>query len=326
MAVAIAWKPPSTCRISPLMPRDQSENRKQTACATATGRSVSQPSGARSGPLAGQAVEARDAARGRRLDRAGGDEVHADARGAEVAGQVAGHGLERRPWRRPSSRTRARPREASKSSPTTLPPSSIRGSSSAASALSENALVVKACGGALGRGLEEAAAERVLGREGDRVEHAVDAAPAARRARRAARAGPPGCSRRARARQRARAAAGRALGQPPGAAEAREHHLGARQLRLLGHREGDAAVGQGPGDQQALAVEVHSSTGTAAQGVVLGRRSLSRRTTASTTARSTSRPCWLRHAPLVSSMPRRPGAVAQAGPRRGSCRRLPPGA
>ena len=62
--------------------------------------------------------------------------------------------------------------------PTIAPPSSISGSSAALSAFSEYALVWNAVRRALGRRLEEVAAEGVLGREGDRVQHAVDAAPA----------------------------------------------------------------------------------------------------------------------------------------------------
>src|SRR6202034_581355 len=42
----IAWKPPSTCRISPVIPRARSLSRKQTAAATGEASRVSQPSGA----------------------------------------------------------------------------------------------------------------------------------------------------------------------------------------------------------------------------------------------------------------------------------------
>ena len=44
--VPIAWKPPSTWRISPVIARARSESRKQTAPATGPASSVSQPSGA----------------------------------------------------------------------------------------------------------------------------------------------------------------------------------------------------------------------------------------------------------------------------------------
>src|SRR3954454_6360026 len=46
-------------------------------------------------PQAGERLEPRDALGGRRLDRAGGDEVHADVLLAQVARQVAVHRLER---------------------------------------------------------------------------------------------------------------------------------------------------------------------------------------------------------------------------------------
>ena len=41
-----AWKPPSTCRISPVIARARSESRKQIVSATGPGSSTSQPSGA----------------------------------------------------------------------------------------------------------------------------------------------------------------------------------------------------------------------------------------------------------------------------------------
>ena len=44
--VPIAWKPPSTWRISAVMARERSDRRKQTVPATGPASSVDQPSGA----------------------------------------------------------------------------------------------------------------------------------------------------------------------------------------------------------------------------------------------------------------------------------------
>ena len=59
---------------------------------------------------------------------------------------------------------------------------------------------------------------------------------------------------------RSAAAARGALGHPPHAAEARQHHLGARVLGPLGDREGDAAPVDDAGDQDPLALEDHRNT------------------------------------------------------------------
>ena len=75
----MAWKPPSTWMISPVIARAGSESRKQTAPATGPGSSVSQPSGAWRCHALGEVVEARDAARGERAERPGGHQVHAHA-------------------------------------------------------------------------------------------------------------------------------------------------------------------------------------------------------------------------------------------------------
>src|SRR5919201_915037 len=45
-AVPIAWKPPSTCTISPVIARAMSDSRNRIADATGAGSPVSQPSGA----------------------------------------------------------------------------------------------------------------------------------------------------------------------------------------------------------------------------------------------------------------------------------------
>ena len=85
----MAWKPPSTCRISPVIARARSLSRNSTAPATGAGSSVSQPERRLALPGVGEVGEAGDAARGERAERAGGHEVHAHAARAEVARQVA---------------------------------------------------------------------------------------------------------------------------------------------------------------------------------------------------------------------------------------------
>jgi hypothetical protein len=121
-------------------------------------------------------------------------------------------------------------------------------------------------GGALKAGVEELAAERVLGRVGDRVQDPVEASPA--RLELPRDRGEVGLAVDVELEdvgglgQPLRGA----LGEPPRATEAGEHHLGAGQLRLARDREGDAAAGDHPGDQQALAVEHQRSTRPATSG------------------------------------------------------------
>jgi hypothetical protein len=62
--------------------------------------------------------------------------------------------------------------------------------------------------------------------------------------------------------RRLREALRRALGHRAHAAEARQQHLGAGVLGLLGDREGDAASVDDPRDEDPLAVEDHKNTST----------------------------------------------------------------
>src|SRR4029079_11346431 len=90
--------------------------------------------------------------------------------------------------------------------------------------------------------------------------------------------------------RRLRQPAGGALGQAHRAAEAREDHLGARVLGLLGDRKGDALAREHPGDQQALALEDHSGiTSSLPRSAPTGER----RQSISTRARATVRPRWV---------------------------------
>ena len=106
----IAWKPPSTCRISPVIARARSL--KQEADGGGDGSRVAGVPAERRAraPERREIVEARDAARRNGLDRAGRDEVDADP--ARLRGRARGSATRSRapPSRPPSSRRPARRR------------------------------------------------------------------------------------------------------------------------------------------------------------------------------------------------------------------------
>ena len=185
IGVPIAWKPPSTWMISAVIARAASESRKLIVSATGAGSSTSQPQRRLALPRVGEVAEARDAARGERAERAGGHEVHAHAARAEVAREVARRWPPAPPWPRPSSRRPARrPARRSPGRRSPRPPPGTGPAAPTASAFSENARRLERGDRALRRRVEEVAAERVLGREGDRVQDAVDAPPALAQVRR----------------------------------------------------------------------------------------------------------------------------------------------
>ena len=254
----IAWKPPSTCRISPLIARARSDSRKQTA--SATGRRVGRvpPERRLLAPQAGELVEAGDALGRGRLDRSGGHEVHPHARRGRGRAPGSGTPTRARPSPRPSSRRPARPPRRRSPCPTNEPPSSpISGARAPASALNEYAQVRKAISadsaGALMKlppsaspGAKAIACRapsrpapaepssrgdggQVVGRVHVQLEHV--------RRRRQPRGGP--------------------LGHALGAAEAGQHDLGALLLGPLGHRVGDRAAREHARDEQSLALEQH---------------------------------------------------------------------
>ena len=103
----IAWKPPSTWIISPVIAARQVREQERDDVADRLGSVVSHPSGARCAPRVGDLVEPGDALAGHRADRAGAHGVDADAVGPEVPREVAGRRPRGRPWRRPSSRRSA---------------------------------------------------------------------------------------------------------------------------------------------------------------------------------------------------------------------------
>ena len=109
----------------------------------------------------------------------GGDEVHAHAARTEVAREVARGRLERGLGDahpvvdRPGDRAR---RSRARRSP--RPPPDSRSASADGERLERERARLERGDRALRRRVEEVAAERVLGREGDRVQDAVDAAPA----------------------------------------------------------------------------------------------------------------------------------------------------
>ena len=178
ICVPIAWKPPSTWMISAVIARAASLSRKLIAPPPAPGPRRPSGSGAWLLPRGREVAEARDAARGERRQRAGGHEVHAHAARAEVAREVARGRLQRglgdahpvvdRPGDlgvevEPDDRRALLREEVGE-------PDGQR--------LQRERRGLERGDRALDRRVEEVAAERVLGREGDRVQDAVDAAPA----------------------------------------------------------------------------------------------------------------------------------------------------
>ena len=107
--------------------------------ATMLGSSMSQPSGAVL-PERGELLEAGNAARGDCAERAGADEVHADALGPEVVREVARDRLERRLGDAHPVVDRPGDRGVEVEADD-VAPDGISGASAAAIALSEKALV-----------------------------------------------------------------------------------------------------------------------------------------------------------------------------------------
>ena len=160
---------------------------RRTRRATGSGSLMSQPSGARSDHDVLELLEAGDAPRRDRADRA---RPRRGSRGCP-SGRGRGRGSARstrtRPWRRPSSRRRAtRLRLLSKSRPTMRAAGAPSAAAHAtASAFSEYAETCSATATSSHGAVEEAAAEARLRGEADRVQHAVElAADASARARR----------------------------------------------------------------------------------------------------------------------------------------------
>ncbi len=231
-AVPIAWKPPSTCRISPVIGARQVAQQEQDRSGDRP-RIVGVPAQRRLAlPGGGEVAEAGDAARRERAQRAGGHEVHAHAARPEVAGQVARRRLER--GLRHAHPVVDRPRDRG----VEVEPDDARallgvqvGEPGGERLQRERARPERRLG-ALRRRVEEVAAERVLGRERDRVQDAVEAAPAL------AQVVGDGLEvvgvvdveleHVGRLRQLGR----RPLGHPLDAAERGEHHLGAGLLGL----------------------------------------------------------------------------------------------
>ena len=117
----IAWKPPSTCTISPVIPRARSDSRKQTASATGAGSLVSHPSGA--------CAPQRPASLSKPgMPPAAGVSSGRPRRGSRACPKRRGRGRDSArptrapPWPRPSSRRRARrPRRRSRARRTSRP-------------------------------------------------------------------------------------------------------------------------------------------------------------------------------------------------------------
>ena len=186
-------------------------------------------------------------------DRAGGHQVHADARAAEVARQVAANGLERRLGHPHPVVDRPGHRGVEGRGPPGSPPSGISGASADASALNEKALVRKASAADSGGVSRKSPPSASRGREGDRVERAVDRAPARLElAGSAAKSLGVFTSSSSTSGGSGSCAAARSVSR-----RARPKLVSTTSapvlLRPLGHGEGDAAAGQHAGDHEALA-------------------------------------------------------------------------
>ena len=159
-----------------MIPRAWSESRKQTAAATGPGRRCPSPA-APGAPTARRAPRSRGCPGGDRLDRARGDEVDADAARPEVAREVARDALERR--LRDAHPVVDRPGDRRvEVQPDDRAPALHQRRERGRERLERERARLERRDRARRRRVEEAAAERVRGRERDRVQHAVDPPPA----------------------------------------------------------------------------------------------------------------------------------------------------
>ena len=254
-----AWTPPSTWRISPVVIGKRSLKRARQALATAVGV-VDVPAERRPvGPGVLEGAEPRDGLGRHGADRPRRDEVHPDAAGPELLGQVAGEGLEGRlghahpvvdgPGHR-GVEVEADHRRAAVA--TRRPQQRQEGVDQRLERVGRD---VERRRDVVPVGGEHPAAQAVGRREADGVQQAVEAVPALgqRRAGGAQLVGgrhvdleDVGLGGQL---------AGRALGQREGAAGAGEHDVGALFLGQAGHREGQRGVGEDARDEEPLAVE-----------------------------------------------------------------------
>ena len=242
-----ALKPPSTLSTWPVMARAKSESRKAIAPATGSG-SLGVPAERRLlAPAVGELAEAGDAARGDRLQRAGGHEVDADAAAARGRARGSATSPPARPSRRPSSRRPARRRSRRS-----------RGRRSSRRPVHQRrdgaGEVAQRHGGDVERGLrardrrgQEVAAQRVRGREGDRVQRRRRRRPSARPASSAQRleVAPGSVTSSSSTSAGCGQLLGRALGQPRRAAERGQDDLGAlraARARRRGRRSSRASA------------------------------------------------------------------------------------
>ena len=212
-------------------------------------------------PRVGELGEPGDAAGGDRAERPGADEVHAHAARAEVAREVARGRLERGLGHahpvvdRPGDRgVEVHPDDARALL-------GVEVGEGDGERLERERARLERGDRALGRRGQELAAERVLGREGDRVQHAVDAAPAV---------GQVGGDRlevlglvhvELEHVGRVGQLLGGAVGQALRAAEAGQHHLRARLLRLAGDLPRDRVARDDARDQELLVFENELTVG-----------------------------------------------------------------
>ena len=205
-------------------------------------------------------LEAGDPAGRDGAQRTGRNQVHADPARTEVARQVAGGRLERRLGDAHPVVHGPRDRRVEVHADDARSLLRIQVGERGAQRLQRERARLKRRDRAVGGRLQEATAERVLGRERDRVQEPVDATPAGLQL----------------LRDRGevlglvdvelehvgglREALGRALGQAPRPAEARQHDLRAGLLGAASDLPRDRVFGDHAGDQQLLVVEHHRAS------------------------------------------------------------------
>ena len=199
--------------------------------------------------------------RGHRPQRTRGHEVAADALRPEVARQVAVHGLQRRLGNAHPVVDGPRDRRVE------VEPDDARrplGALQERQQRHRERLQRVGAGAERGqrrlrRGLQEVAAQRVLGRERDRVQDPVEAAPPLVEVRRHRGELLGLVDVELEDRRLGRQAPGDPLRDAQPAAEAGEHDLGACGLRALRHGVGDRVVREDARDEQSAVAEIHGA-------------------------------------------------------------------
>ena len=225
--------------------------------ATGTGSSTSQPSGAWTRHRSASCLEPRDPACRDRTQRARRYQVHPDPAWPEVTRQIPRDRLERR-LGHPHPVVDGPGHAGVEVHPHDAPATVHQRLDRRGQRLERERAGLEGGGRALGRRGHEAAAQRVLGRERDRVQYAVYASPAR----------PQRLGQRIEIRSPVhvqlqhvdlrRQPRRRSLGHPPRSPEAGQHHRRAFGKRPRRRMPRDRVLGDHAGDHQPLALEDHN--------------------------------------------------------------------